>query len=486
MMKSPAPRERPGKSQWLTVMSLLIGCGQGQTQTDMRVQMEDGSRGADTVSDEPRTDALVEEAGEGGTGLRAEIQSMIDRSPCPGEPCPLVTVTPAPAPATPASQGQRILLIDDGLVTQAATRYPSRVLAFVKRDGHRYLEYTPRLEVGRDALEILTRIDAEPGEVPSRTLDLMASFRKFLPQLPDYGGHGMDMLPFLAERVPAAQFVISEDQLDAPVDCGILDVTEDSDPQGSWSRFVDGVEQIRASLSGIIEKHGINVLHLSWGITHQTLVEELEFHCQRRPGRELTTRIMLAYVELFRRLTALSTPGPGGDRRPVLIFQAAWPSQESEVADNRLDCADIPGRIRLGALSGIPRTEIPCAGTHDYSILPAGVRENLACTDVMIALGYSTMFDPVREGKYWSYIPFGLSGASSQVWPASNSFANPVGLAHYLYLQSATPAASPQELLLRLTQKASLPILDPLFHDAFPHAQPPDPQALCAAPPPDR
>jgi hypothetical protein len=287
---------------------LLVACGPATTSGAGQL---DGGVGPDGAA----ADAPPFPPG-GHWALRAEIKAMIERSTCPEEPCPLVAVAPPPAPASPSSAGQRILLVDDGLVTQAATRYRSRVLAYLQQQDDRYVEFTPELQVPRDALEILSRIDDEPGEVSSVELDLVEDFKKFLPQMPDYRGHGMDILPFLAERAPEAQFLISEDQLESPTDCGILDVTADSDPHGSWQRFVEGMQRRRQSLSALIEKHGVNVIHLSWGIGHSTLVEEFQFHCQRLPARELTTRIMTAHLELFRSLTALLTPGPDGSPCP--------------------------------------------------------------------------------------------------------------------------------------------------------------------------
>jgi hypothetical protein len=404
--------------------------------------------------------------------LRAEIAAAIDRSACPDEPCPTITLRPEVGAPAQTSRGQRVLLIDEGLLTQAATRYRSRVLGFIRRRDGRYETFTPTLTVPRDAAEILARIDSEPGEVPAAALDLISSFKKFLPLLPGYSGHGMDMLPFLAEQVPDAQFVIGEDSLSPTHDCALLEAPEgDGD---AWARFDAEVGAARESLVDLISRFGVNAVHLSWGFGHELLSETFEFRCGRAATRVVTTRIMRAYVELFGSLTRLRSPDRDGALQPVVLFQASYPVKRGTLDDNLLDCTSIVNRVRVAALSGIPRTEIPCRGSHDYTLLSNEARENATCTDLFVALGYDTQFDPVREGAYWSYQPFGFSGAAGQSWPASNSFANPVALAHYFYLAQQMAGSSPDAILRALTQEHSLPILDPLLYRAFPAAGPGD------------
>lgn len=400
------------------------------------------------------------------SALRAEIQAAIMRSPCPDEPCPKVSLQPAVDPPSDRSRGQRILLLDQGLLTQAATRYRSRVLAFVRRREGRYETFTPELTVPRDAAEILARIDSEPGEVPAAALDLIDSFKKFLPILPGYSGHGMDMLPFLAEKVPDAQFIIGEDSLSPNFDCALLKGTEGN--AAAWSRFEAEVRAARESLGELITRFGVNAVHLSWGFGHELLGEHFQFRCGRAPTRAVTTRIMRAYVELFGSFSRLSSPGRDGTLQSVLLSQAAYPVAPGAQEDNLLDCTPIANRIRVAALTGIPRAEIPCRGSHDYTLMSNGARENSTCTDLIVALGYDTQFDPVREGAYWSYQPFGFSGAAGQPWPASNSFANPVALAHYLYPAQRMPGSPPDAILRALTQDHPLPIIDPLLYRAFP------------------
>jgi hypothetical protein len=97
-----------------------------------------GGRGRDdgTASAPDATDAAT---------LRRRIREMIDRSSCP-ETCPKVTITAEPALAVDDSRGQRILLLDDGLVVPAAARYRSRTFAFLRTD--RQGTFSPGVEQG--------------------------------------------------------------------------------------------------------------------------------------------------------------------------------------------------------------------------------------------------------------------------------------------------------------------------------------------------
>lgn len=439
---------------------------------------EDDSGVAPDLADAESGIAQALDAGDAGGAsetagdlieLRAEVQRLAAASPCPAEPCPLIKAAPAPAAPTSTSLGERILLIDDGLLVQAATRYPSRVLAYLRRlrDGS-YAAFTPEVELPRDALYILSRIDAVPGEVPSQALDVVTDFSKFFTKMPDFGGHGMDMLPFLAERVPDAQFVISEDQLDYAVDCELLETTENSDPRGAWSRFLVELANTEQSLVRVVREHELNAIHLSWGLAHEVVSQDFLSGCGRASDLALSLRIQRAYVAMFQRLGEVRVRGAMGVERALVIFQAAWPTSAATHSQNLHDCADVPSRVRVGAVAGIPDPQVPCSGAMEHPYFGSAQRASNLCTDIAVVLGYRNLFEPVRAGAYWASIPFGFSGAQAQNWPASSSYAAPVGLAHYFYLQRLDPRASRDSLIAQLTRARTLPLIDPLLYRAFP------------------
>jgi hypothetical protein len=370
-----------------------------------------------------------QEAGEVASptsALREELQGMIQRSACgSGGGCPLITVTATAAAAAEASRGRRILLIDEAIQTAAASRYRSRALGYLVADQDgTYREHTPSLTVGRDAYQILTRVDEEPGEVAARALNLAGPFlEKFHDVLPDIDGHGADILAFLAEKIPQAQFLIAEDlkPLAPVVECVMLDEPP-SDDGAAWRRHDARVGQLGSSLRTLIERHGINYLHLSWGIAHGDLTDDFQRLCQRPAPAAVTGRLMEPYLAMFRQLGTTMTPGRGGQLRPLAIFQAGKAVSAPE--QDRLDCAALPGRVRVYSVP-YAGTEVPCPGTREHAILQPELRARLACLDVLMVMGYTSLLGTIRPGKYFSYTPLGMGEGLRPAWPPTPSFAKP-------------------------------------------------------------
>jgi len=394
--------------------------------------------------------------------FRAEVLGDIAASVCPADPCPLVPFMPTPAAAREESRGRRILLVDDAIVLPAATRWPDRVLGVLAQgpDGT-YAEATPTFTMAQDALDVLAKVAAFPRPVSAETLDLAAAFfAKFSTTIPgDAYGHGGDILPFLAERIPGSQFLLSEDQLDAPAGCELLD----ADPgDASWAAHDAFVARMSSSLETAIVRYGINTVHLSWGLDHVALSRSFESQCGRPASVAVTRRFMEPYVTLFRDLTALETPSVGGRLDPVLVFQAGASGTDPD--EQFLDCADLPRRLRVYSVPYVG-TAVPPEGSHDYSLLSRPLAE-LGCNDVFVVMGYTSIFEPTRGDRYFPSMPFGLGRAPRPSWPPASSFANPVGLAHFLRLAGDHPEERPADWIGRFTAGGTRPIIDPLLYEA--------------------
>jgi hypothetical protein len=396
--------------------------------------------------------------------LRSELASAIEVSSCPSV-CPSTTVTAVPAPARSASLGQRILLIDDGVVYDAATRYASRTLAFLRRSetGY-YQEYFPSFAMPAEAYEILKKVDTAAPSPRSVDLDLAQAFVSKFPVFDGWIRHGTDIQAFLQDALPDAQFVVSEDQLELASPCGVLG----TDSATAWQAYEGLFANMQATVVESIRKYDINFVHLSWGLEHESLVQQFQYDCGLTPDHAVTDRILGMYVDLFSAIAALQSHGSRG-LQPVLVFQAGAAS--SSLQDSLLDCSDVPGRVRVYS-AGYDGRAVPVGGSHDYSLLSSNEQAAMGCNDVYVVMGYTVdgWMTGVQRDEYFESLGMGcgLGPTSKPTWPPASSFANPVALAHFIYVTEQYPDESAESWLKRFTDSWTKPILDPLLHGQFP------------------
>ena len=438
---------RLGRLWYVSLALVAAACSANAAGPDGELPDAGLPDASDPDASEPSIDAL-----------RALLLQKIDASACPSEPCPRATVTARPAPETAASRGRRILLIDDAIVLPAVTRWPSRVIGVLAlgADGS-YAEATPAFTMARDALDVFAAI---PPAISGLQLDVSAQFfGRFAQTIPaEAFGHGMDILPFLAERIPDSQFVVSEDQLDAPAPCELLDAAPD-DP--AWAAHDAFVGRMASTLASVITSHGINYVHLSWGIGYSELSRTFQARCGGIPSVDVARRYMEPYVALLSAWTALQTPDAAGRLRPVVVFQAGASGVDPDAS--RLDCADIAHRVRVFSVA-YTGTAVPPGGSHDESLLPTSLAQ-LGCNDIFVVMGYTSIFSPPRGDAYFPSMPFGLGRAPRPSWPPAPSFANPIGLARFVRIAEDHPDESTDDWSLRLTDGWTKPIIDPLLYD---------------------
>jgi hypothetical protein len=403
--------------------------------------------------------------------LRDAITSAIDASPCPDSGCEMVSFRPVPAAPSPASEGARILLIDEAIATVAATRYQGRTLAYLAHDADgTYHTAGLAIEIARDALSIFQQADQFDGPLASEEIDLVASFgAKFSTVIPSWTGHGMDILPFLEDRIPRAQFVVSESLLDYPLSdpqlCGVGDPgTRDA----ALQRLEDQLANTENSLASVIAHYAINYVHLSWGTTREEIAQFVQSRCGAVPPDSVVDRIQAAYLRLLTALGGLSTM-VAGQARPVLLFEAGTGADRDLRANDPdfvTDCTVFPGRLRVFA-AAYTRTDLPAEGSTDPRYLTAVAKRTLACNDLIVNVGYSGPLDVRTPPAFFPTSSLGL-GTLSPEWPAVSSFANPVGLAYFAYLAEQHPEDTVPRLIDRITNGGTRPAVDPLLHDLFP------------------
>jgi hypothetical protein len=407
--------------------------------------------------------------------LRDELRTAIEGSPCPGFGCVGVGFQPVAAAPVRASEGARILLIDEAIVTMAATRYQSRTLAYLspEADGTYYArDITINLSV--HALAILQAADRFEGPLASEEIGVATPFlTKFASTLPNWAGHGMDILPFLADRIPRAQFVVSEHTMDYPLEDVTICAANNNPVAGE--QVVQQVEsqllRTAQSLSKVIRQYSINYIHLSWGVSRFGIERSFQSRCGAVPPAEIIARIQRAYLQLLRTLAGLSTKVAGA-ARPVVLFQAGTGADRElhvDDADYLSDCTDVPGRLRVFA-AGYTGTEIPETGSNDTRYLSSFGRSALACLDLIVNVGYVDTLEFRAAPMFFPASSTGLGISTRPGWPAVSSFANPVGLAYFAYLADQHPDETVAQLLARITNQWTKPTVDPLLYQLFPRS----------------
>lgn len=77
-----------------------------------------------------------------------------------------------------------------------------------------------------------------------------------------------------------------------------------------------------------------------------------------------------------------------------------------------------------------------------------------------------------RAPAFFPVSSLGLGIAARPGWPAVSSFANPVALAYFAYLVEQHPNETVPQLIDRITNQGSKPMVDPLLHGLFPRPSP--------------
>jgi hypothetical protein len=443
------------------LVALGAGCGgNGATAPDASTECV----APDPVAPDPERAARLQL-------LRDSIRKTIDDAACPGSGCEMVSFQPVPATPSLASEGARILLIDEAIITVAATRYQSRTLAYLGHDADgTYHPIDVSFAISRDALSIFQAADRFEGPLASEEIDLVAPFgAKFSAAIPNWTGHGMDILPFLEDRIPRGQFVVSEGLLDYSLtDPQICGANDPGTRAAALLRLEEQLGNTQQSLSAVIQQYAINYIHLSWGTTRAQIQQFLASRCGSVPPGDAIDRIQVAYLRLLTALGALSTT-VGGQPRPVVVFQAGTgANRELRVDDPEFvtDCTVFPGRVRVFA-AAYTGTDIPIEGSTDRKYLTPVAERSYACIDLIVNVGYSGPFDVRSAPLFFPTSSLGL-GTLGPEWPAVSSFANPVAMAYFAHVADEHPDETVPQWMDRVTMQGTRPTADPLLYGLFP------------------
>ncbi len=409
--------------------------------------------------------------------LRADLLGILDRfhsdKETSGGAAAQAQVEFVPGEPTAASVGQRILVLDEGMLLSGATRYRRRVLAHLQQDtAGRFVEYRPPLTLPAALIEFFARIDAHPLFVPAAELQpLQAPFlATFASEIPSeyWEGHGNPIFHLLVEANPDAQFLIAQNHLralwDVPSFCELLS----ADPKrrdGVIAALGARYDNAADSLVELAKKFSINHVNASFGADFAATSSAITSLCGTSPDATVVSRVIELDHGFMRRLSTLS-----GD---MILVQAGISSYGRRLSPNDsefpIDCdGSITNRWRVAAFWNAAE-DIPPEGTRDLAYLAEGNVNTMPCVDAYINIGYGVGVFGTRpeRPRQLRDTPFGI-GWGPNAWPPTSSFAAPIGLSYLLFLRTQNPSLrGARQVFSSATQGGTLSIFDPIQNQQF-------------------
>ena len=367
-----------------------------------------------------------------------------------------------PAKPSTTSRGKRILLLDENVVAASALRFSNRSIGYLKAaaDGS-YQHFEPVINVNDKVQAFLDELARKGRDTPYPCFD----FSDLLYEIdrltvPEFAGHGMDILPNLMSYIPEAEFVVSDDTLSdtfSKADFCSLDRSQASNQQ-----IVDKLAAAGESLVEVIRDHELDYLHISWGLTDK-LLDDMHEQCNHSPAVVELHKpiIMQAHLDL---LTTISESG-------ITIVQAgANPSIPIDPAKYVMDCTQIPNRFITGVASYLD-FNVPAEGTTDKTLLTQNSVNAAPCTDLYIVSGYYSLYSGDFREPYLGSAPLGLGLLKSPSWPSSTSMTNPIALAYFIWWRDQNPGRSLKAFIKERNLSNRVFIVDPLQHRQYPLQQ---------------
>lgn len=390
--------------------------------------------GENSSPDSPTTTPanVIQPSQEICADVNQKIHSVLSASPpCNSmEVCETVTVSFRPKPASSSSLGQRILVIDSGMLIPAYTRYKSRVLDHLAIDQQGYYRSSPqKIQVTRPIFEVLCNIlDEQCPLTTAKQLnpisDLFYKHKKIL-QIPI--GHGDLTFATLADLNPKADFVIAE-LADKPA-AYFCSSSDDPVSLESYRLFIRNAAD---SLRSAIEKHNINFVNMSFGDTQNTLKRTWQLRCA---GKALPSE---KFFLDFQKMHFHNFYEPLFAMEDVVFVQAAPQSTRVlEKLDPEFfsDCQDVSSRIVAAGFSS-QEALLPFLGSNSHPLLPNYIKGAMTCTDLAINFGVSAK-RPYEDGPFPVLTTMEGVGAYSIGTRPSSSTAAPIVLSYLIYLKNS-------------------------------------------------
>jgi len=364
--------------------------------------------------------------------VNAQVSKVLAQgTPCDDiDWCDTVCVALEAKSASPSSLGQRILVIDLGMVLPAYTRYKSRVLEhFVLDERGFYRSSKQEIRIPRTIFAVLSEIldDQNPATTAHQLNPVSSLFDKHNKVNNSLVQHGDEIFATLADLNPEAEFVIAN--LGSTPKEDFCSANED---HAAFERYGTFIRNSAVSLQSIIEKHGINFVNMSFGYSEETFMRIWRDSCsgKSQPERAFFLNIHEMYFRNFYEpLFSLDN---------VVFVQAApysYYDLEESSSEFYSDCQSVPNRIRVAGFSA-KEPHLPILGADDEHLLSSSVKGALGCTDIAINFGISAK-RPYEDGPFPVMTTINGFGASSLGTRPSSSSAAPIALSYMIYLKKS-------------------------------------------------
>lgn len=374
-----------------------------------------------------------------------------------------------PKPAHAWSAGQRILLIDHGMHALAFTRYKQRVLDFLEFDEHDALTtstHALKMHRGRRMIFSVILGDEHPY-MPARKindLNFSSAISQAFPST-DLVGHGTPIFGILAEHNPKAEFVISQlpNLLAKPFKDHFC-----SPSAKSLSQISSFFKSTSDALLNAIQKHDINFIQYAEDATFDAFSGQFREMCPKYLYEaDWIRKVQRAHLKYFvKPLTQVP--------EVILVQAGASSSYKIEKGDKNfwMDCAQLPNRLRVGALNQLAPT-LPIEGANQFELLSPSQRNAEACVDLFVNSGVNyewPKFEALRDWQAAAHaVKFSDDGLTEVAYTGLKpSWAAPVALSYLIYLKNRLPkATTAKELLEHANNNGNGKIKDPAFFGQF-------------------
>ena len=388
-------------------------------------------------------------------------EAFYDSGPCKKL---LINFTPK-GQASDFSKGQRILLMDGGLVLLSMLRYHERVLDildFSHPNGE--LATTKRKVITTEATKhvfydlIGTQYKHLPAAlfqpVAGRGVGDLKILRAYTSILSDGSseikemmgaGHGVLILNKLMDYNPHAEFVIVDNQNGKEIlDKANIDFCQSHIDSAVLVKYEDHVRQKTKVIIDAIEKFDINFISSS--NSHSVINWErfLSHYC----GLDFPTKEM---AKKFYNIDTLRFVDPLNKLPEIIVVQAvnnAVDFTTEQARNDNNDCKRFQNRIRVGVF-GMSNSGLSIDGVNDINVIPRDAHSFIPCIDMVVNVGRSkgandsfapmVVWDDCNQNtacctQWTPYFGVGTGGRLNEM-TFSTSFAVPVALSYLIYLK---------------------------------------------------
>ncbi len=415
--------------------------------------------------------------------ITEELSTIVQDTPiCPENPnlgienCALEQINFIKKEGKLSSEGQRVLIIDEGKFPLAYTRYHKRVLDLLEPDEEGWYHTTKKpLFLPKNLKKIFKDILGEKYSDLSASV-LKTIFRSGLEHEIDekfrtamdftFTGqlHGALVMALIAEYSPEAEIIIAQSfgLTDIPEFCNI---TKDNEALVSFGSYLNHAV---LSMQELILENKIHWINYSAGNTRQTLDQDAIRKCGKVFSDNTSKLILQTLLDKFYRPLS-SMPG-------VLFVQAGLPhlshSHLAEDPNFTTDCTNLPQRLRVGVFTADKEHKLAPLGENRFDLLDQNQKTKWPCIDTYLNIRYKHYTE--SDSKYdddqtllrltngWN--DFGIYNRTE----VTGSFAAPILVSHLIHRKkNIFSEMTMEDFLLESKHRPHGKMIDPALYQHF-------------------